>query len=69
MTVDIRIEDHVELRKGHPCGTNHWRVYRVGSDIGLQCTGCGRRQLLPRSKFEKALKRILDRDNTDDKPR
>lgn len=60
MHIELALEDVVQLRKGHPCGENRWRVYRVGADIGLQCLGCGRRQLIPRSKFEKAFKRKLE---------
>lgn len=60
MPVDVFINDVVQLRKAHPCGANQWRVYRLGADVGLQCMGCGRRQLLPRPKFEKAFKRKLD---------
>jgi hypothetical protein len=59
MPIDVQIDDIVEFRKPHPCGSKQWRVYRVGSDIGVQCLGCQRRQLLPRRKFEKAFKRKL----------
>lgn len=58
--VDVQIGDVVAFKKGHPCGANRWRVYRVGADIGLQCLGCQRRQLMPRSKFNKAFKHKLD---------
>ena len=58
--IDIQVGDVVEFKKGHPCGTNRWRIYRVGADIGLQCKGCGRRQMMPRSKFNKAFKRKLE---------
>lgn len=60
MPQDSQIDDIIELRKPHACGSNRWRIYRVGSDMGLQCAGCGRRQLLPRRKFEKAFKRKLE---------
>ncbi|MCI0710747.1 MAG: DUF951 domain-containing protein [Chloroflexi bacterium] len=57
--VDVQVGDIVELKKGHPCGTNRWRVYRIGADIGLRCTGCDRMQMIPRAKFNKAFKRKL----------
>lgn len=50
--------DIATFRKIHPCGSTRWEVYRVGLDIGLRCLGCNRRQLMPRSKFEKAVKKI-----------
>jgi len=55
----IRLDDIVRLRKPHPCGGTEWRVVRLGTDIGLVCTRCGRRVLLPRGKFNKQLKAIV----------
>lgn len=49
----------VEMKKGHPCGENRWEVIRLGMDIRLKCTRCGRVVTLPRQKFEKMLKKIL----------
>ncbi len=62
MPIDVQIEDRVQMRKQHPCGSFEWKVTRIGADIGLECVGCTRRVLLPRSKFEKRLKKILNRD-------
>ena len=35
-----------------------FEVLRVGSDIRVVCTGCGRDLVLPREKLEKAIRRI-----------
>jgi len=59
MPLDIRVGDVVQMRKTHPCGSERWRVYRVGADIGIRCLGCQHRVLLPRRKFERAVKRVL----------
>jgi hypothetical protein len=48
---ELQLNDEVCLKKVHPCGTAWWRVVRLGADIGLACTGCGRRILLPRAKL------------------
>ncbi|HEX9795876.1 MAG TPA: DUF951 domain-containing protein [Anaerolineales bacterium] len=56
MLPDIQLEDIVRLRKPHPCGATDWTVVRVGADIGLKCTGCGRRLLLPRRDVAKRMK-------------
>lgn len=56
---DVRIGDQVQMRKQHPCGSDVWVVYRVGADIGLRCTGCGRHVLLARSVFLRRLKRVI----------
>jgi hypothetical protein len=57
--LDIRVGDQVRLRKPHPCGGRVWDVVRIGADIGIRCTTCGRRVLLPRAKLEKQVKSII----------
>jgi len=59
--MEIRMDDVVRLRKPHPCGGYEWRVVRVGADIGLRCTTCNHRVLLPRSTFEKRVKKFVSR--------
>jgi len=61
MLQDIRIDDVVQLRKPHPCGSYQWRVVRLGADIGLKCLGCQHRVLLSRRDFEKRLKKFFER--------
>ena len=53
--------DRVVMKKAHPCGGHEWEVVRVGADIGLRCSGCRRRVLMPRSAVEKRLKSIVQR--------
>lgn len=53
------LDQVVELKKPHPCGSKNWRVLRTGIDFGLRCEGCGHRILIPRKDFEKAVKRIV----------
>ena len=43
---DLQLNDHLRLRKPHPCGSYEWTVIRLGADIGLECKGCGRRVML-----------------------
>ena len=61
MPVEISLNDLVRMRKPHPCGGYEWRVVRLGADIGIKCTTCGRRVLLPRSEFERRLKAIVQK--------
>ena len=42
-----------------PCGSYEWDVLRVGMDFGIKCRGCGHYVLLPRAKFEKAVREVL----------
>ena len=61
MPMDIRLGDVVRLRKQHPCGGYEWEVVRLGADIGIKCRTCGRRLLLTRRKFEKSVKKLVNR--------
>lgn len=53
------IGDIVEMKKAHPCGSNEWEIIRLGADIKIKCRACGRIVMLPRSKFEKSIKKII----------
>jgi len=53
------VGDLVRLKKGHPCGENCWEITRTGIDFGLKCRGCGRRVMVPRRKFESAVREVL----------
>jgi hypothetical protein len=68
MPLDIRVGDIVQMRKTHPCGSDRWRVYRMGADVGIRCLGCDRRVMLPRRKFERGVKRVLPRPDEDSRP-
>lgn len=59
MLPNLRLDDHLRLRKQHPCGSYEWIVTRLGADIGLECQGCGRRILLTRRELAKRLKANL----------
>ncbi len=56
---DVQVGDVIQTRKGHPCGSDQWRVYRIGADIGLCCLGCDRRVMLPYRQFAKAMKKLV----------
>lgn len=59
MLPEIQMQDVVQLRKPHPCGSTEWVVVRIGADIGLKCQGCGRRILLPRREVARRMKGYL----------
>ena len=60
--LELKLNDRVELKKQHPCGSKVWTILRVGMDIKLRCQGCGHELMLPRSKAEKAIKKILEEE-------
>ena len=56
--IKLSVNDTVELKKPHPCGTREFRILRVGSDIRMVCLGCGRDMTLGREKLEKAIRKV-----------
>jgi hypothetical protein len=58
---DYLIGDVVKMKKGHPCGGDTWEVLRIGMDFRIRCQTCGHSLLIPRSKFEKSVKTLLQR--------
>ena len=57
--MDIHVGDVLELKKGPPCGSRQWQVLRVGMDFRLRCAGCGHELMIPRSKAEKSIKKVI----------
>ncbi|MCG6197331.1 MULTISPECIES: DUF951 domain-containing protein [Brevibacillus] len=53
--------DIVQMKKPHPCGTNAWKVIRMGMDIRIKCTGCDHSVMIPRLEFERKMKKVLVR--------
>lgn len=60
--MDIRIGDKLLMKKKHPCGNDIFTVTRIGMDFRLRCNGCGHEVMVPRSKAEKSLKKIIRAD-------
>ncbi|MCI8574957.1 MAG: DUF951 domain-containing protein [Bacilli bacterium] len=59
MEKKYKLNSHVIMKKGHPCGTNEWIVTRLGVDIKLKCVNCGREIMMDRLEFEKKLKKVI----------
>ena len=57
--VKYQVGDVVKFKKTHPCGGDNWEVMRTGIDFRVKCTTCGRIVMLPRPKFEKSVKAIV----------
>ena len=54
----FEVGDVIRMKKPHPCGNVQFRITRTGADIRAVCCGCGREILIPRVKFEKAVKKV-----------
>ena len=68
MLPDLQMNDHLRLRKPHPCGSYEWTVVRLGADIGLECKGCQHRVMLTRRELAKRMKMNLSQQERE-KPR
>lgn len=62
MPMQLEIGDRVELKKTHPCGSKVFEITRVGMDFRIRCTGCNHEAWIPRVKLEKAIKKVLPKD-------
>ena len=52
----------VIMKKGHPCGENLWEILRLGVDLKLKWTKCGRTIMMDRIEFEKKLKKVVENE-------
>lgn len=60
--MDIRLGDILEMKKPHPCrgaDAKRFLVLRIGMDFRLRCTACGHEFMIPRSKAEKNIRKII----------
>jgi hypothetical protein len=59
--IQFYLGDVIRLKKPHPCGGFDWWVTRLGLDIGLRCTTCNRRIMLPRLETERRFTKFIER--------
>ena len=45
----------VQTKKQHVCGSKTWKILRVGVDMKLECTGCGRQIMLMQFELNKRI--------------
>lgn len=65
---DLQLNDHVVLRKPHPCGGYEWKVVRLGADIGLECCQCKHVVLITRRELARRAKKIISGGQNDPHP-
>ncbi|MDV2581596.1 DUF951 domain-containing protein [Alkalibacillus haloalkaliphilus] len=56
---NYELNDYVQMKKEHPCGSNEWQIIRMGADIRIKCQGCQHSVLVPRRKFNKSVKKVI----------
>lgn len=59
MKNNYEIGSIVQMKKTHPCGSYTFEITRVGVDIKIKCTKCGRTIMLPRMELNKKIKKVL----------
>jgi hypothetical protein len=57
--MDLKVGDEIIMKKNHPCGCNKFQVLRIGADIKIRCSSCGREVMMERVKVEKNIKKVL----------
>ena len=62
--MDIHLNDILNMKKPHPCGSFQWTVLRTGIDFRIKCVGCGHEVMRPRKTIEKSIKTVLREDQT-----
>jgi hypothetical protein len=60
--IKLSLGDILTLKKKHPCGSDTFKVLRLGSDIKIECLGCKTEIIIPREKLEKSIKNIKTGD-------
>ena len=55
MINNYKLNDLVIMKKPHACGSNEWKIIRVGIDIKIKCTHCGREVMLDRLELKKII--------------
>lgn len=59
MAVEYGLGDIVQMKKPHACGANRWKVIRLGMDIRIKCEECAHSVLIPRSRFDRLVRKLL----------
>jgi hypothetical protein len=58
MSKELFLGQIIEMKKVHPCGSNKWKIIRLGADIKIECLECKRIVMIDRLKFLKSVKKF-----------
>ena len=61
--MEYNVGDIVKMKKQHPCGSNQWKITRVGVDFKLKCLGCGHVIMLERPKALKIITKKIEKES------
>lgn len=54
------VDDILEFKKNHPCGSKTWKVIKTGVTYKLECQGCKRIILIDRIDLPKRVKKKIN---------
>lgn len=54
------VNDVLQFKKKHPCGSETWKVVKTGVDYKLECTLCKRQIIIARVELKKKVKKKLN---------
>lgn len=57
--MEYNLNDIAVMKKVHPCGNNEFEIIRLGADIKIRCTKCEHVIMLPRTEFNKKIKKVI----------
>ncbi len=58
---NYQVGDIVQMKKVHPCGGDTWEILRIGADFRIKCLTCRHSVMMPRTKFIKRVKAVVER--------
>lgn len=59
--------DIVQMKKQHPCRkSEYFEIVRMGANIKIKCCGCGAVIMFDRYEFNKKLKKVIERKETEE---
>ena len=61
--MEYQIGDIVRTKKQHPCGSQLWKIIRIGVDFKLQCQGCGHIITIERQKALKSITKKIEQND------
>ncbi len=60
----IEVNDILNMKKPHVCGSTRWVVLRTGAEVKIKCETCGREVMLFKPELMKRIKSIENTKKT-----
>ena len=60
--MNYNLYDVVVMKKSHPCGSDEFKIIRLGADVKIKCIKCEHVIMLPRVEFNKKIKKVINNE-------